>query len=113
MHELSISESITDLVVDCAQRENIGHVSRVVVEIGVAAAVDPGALMFCFPVTTMETVAAGAELVINMVELQAKCEVCGAVHSSQSQVAPCPACGSFASQILAGREMRVVSIEGE
>jgi hydrogenase nickel incorporation protein HypA/HybF len=113
MHELSISGSITDLVLDCAQRENIARVSRVVVEIGVAAAVDSEALMFCFPITTMETLAAGAELVINKISLRARCETCGGVHSPETQVTPCPSCGSYASQILAGREMRVVSIEGE
>ena len=113
MHELSISASITDLVVDCAQREHIARVSRVVVEIGAAAAVDPEALMFCFPITTMETLAAGAELVINTISLRVRCGTCGGVHSPESQVSPCPTCGSFASQTLAGREMRVVSIEGE
>jgi hydrogenase nickel incorporation protein HypA/HybF len=113
MHELSISESITDLVVDCAQREHIARVSRVVIEIGAAAAVDPEALMFCFPVTTRETVAAGAELIINRVALQAKCEICRGIHSPETQISACPRCGSFASQLLAGREMRVVSIEGE
>jgi hydrogenase nickel incorporation protein HypA/HybF len=113
MHELSISGSITDLVVDCAERENIARVSRVVVEIGTAAAVDPEALMFCFPITTADTVAAGAELVINRVELRTKCGTCGGVHSPATQISPCPTCGSFVSEILAGREMRVVSIEGE
>jgi hydrogenase nickel incorporation protein HypA/HybF len=113
MHELAISESITELVVDCAQRGHIARVARVVVEIGAAAGVDPDALMFCFPVTTVETAAAGAELVINRVELQMRCEDCGEVYSPKTQVSSCPICGSFASQLLAGREMRVVSIEGE
>ena len=69
MHELALCESITDLVVECARREGIARVSRVVIEIGVAAAVDPEALSFCFPITAADTVAAGAELVINMIAL--------------------------------------------
>jgi hydrogenase nickel incorporation protein HypA/HybF len=113
MHELSISESIIDLVVECARRENIARVSRVVIEIGVAAAVDPQALLFCFPITAADTVASGAELVINMIALQARCEACGKEYAQEIQVCPCPTCGSFASRILAGLEMRVVSFEGE
>jgi hydrogenase nickel incorporation protein HypA/HybF len=113
MHELSISESITDLVVESARRESIGRVSRVVVEIGVAAAVDPQALLFCFPISAADTIAAGAELVINMTALQMRCEGCGKEYAPEIQVSSCPICGSFASQILAGREMRVVSFEGE
>jgi hydrogenase nickel incorporation protein HypA/HybF len=113
MHELSISESIIDLVVECARRENVARVSRVVVEIGVAAAVDPQALLFCFPITAADTIASGAELMINMIGLQARCEACGKEYAPETQFSPCPVCASFASQILAGREMRVVSFAGE
>jgi hydrogenase nickel incorporation protein HypA/HybF len=112
MHELSISESITDLVVDYARRERVAHVSRVVIDIGVAASVDPEALLFCFPITAVGTVAAGAELVINRVALKVRCEACQTEYAPPTQVAACPACGSFARKILEGREMRVVAFEG-
>jgi hydrogenase nickel incorporation protein HypA/HybF len=113
MHELALTESIIDLVVDCAAREHIARVSRVVVEIGVAASVEPQALLFCFPIAAAETVAAGAELVINRVALLARCEACQAEYAPDSLISPCPACGSFARKVLAGREMRVVSFSGE
>jgi hydrogenase nickel incorporation protein HypA/HybF len=113
MHELALSVSITDLVVDCARRERIARVSRVVVEIGVAASVDPQALLFCFPITAAETVAAGAQLVINRVPLRVRCDSCQTEYAPETLVASCPACGSFARKILAGREMRVVSFDGE
>ena len=113
MHELAISESITDLVVDCARREGIVRVSRVVVEVGVAASVDPQALLFCFPITAAETVAADAELVINRIALRVRCESCQTEFAPDTPVATCPACGGFARKILAGREMRVVSFDGE
>src|SRR5208283_3050630 len=62
MHELALAQSITDLVVDYARRERIARISRVVVEIGIAASVEPDALLFCFPIVADETPAAGAEL---------------------------------------------------
>jgi len=113
MHELALSGSITDLVVECARRERLTRVSRVVVEIGVAAAVDPGALLFCFPITAAETVAAGAKLVINRIALRVRCNSCDTEYAPQALVATCPEYGSFAREILAGREMRVVSFDGE
>jgi len=113
MHELAISESIIGLVVDCARRERITRVSRVVVEIGVAASVDPEALLFCFPIAAAETAAANAELVINRIALRVRCESCRAEYAPEVPLAPCPACGSFAREILAGREMRVASFDGE
>ena len=113
MHELSISESITDLVVEYAGREHVARVSRVVIDVGVAASVDPQALLFCFPITAAGTVAAGAELVINRIALKVRCEACQTEYAAPTQIAACPACGSFARTILEGREMRVVAFEGE
>ncbi len=113
MHELALSESIVDLVVNCARQEHIARVSRVVVEIGAAASVEPQALLFCFSITAAETVAAGAELVIERIGLQASCDDCRNQYVPETLISPCPACGSFARRILAGREMRVVSFEGE
>jgi hydrogenase nickel incorporation protein HypA/HybF len=113
MHELALCESIVDLVVDCARRERITRVSRVVIEIGVAAAIDPQALMFCFPIVATETMAADAELVINPVALRVRCESCQTESAPDTLISACPACGSFARKILAGREMRVVSFDGE
>ena len=112
MHELALSESITDLVLDCARREHIDRVSRVVVEIGVAAPVDTEALLFCFPITVADTVAAGAELIINRVALRAKCASCQAVYAPETLISSCPVCCSFDRTVLAGREMRVVSFDG-
>jgi hydrogenase nickel incorporation protein HypA/HybF len=113
MHELALSESIVDLVVNCARQERIARISRVVVEIGVAAAVEPQALEFCFSITAADTAAASAELVINRIGLQASCDDCGSHYAPETLISPCPACGSFARNFLAGREMRVVSFEGE
>jgi hydrogenase nickel incorporation protein HypA/HybF len=113
MHELALAQSITDLVVDCARRERIARISRVVVEIGIAASVEPDALLFCFPIVADETAAAGAELVINRIPLRVQCEICQTEYAPDNLGSPCPACGGFARKILAGREMRVVSFEGE
>ena len=113
MHELTLSENIIDTVVECARRERIARVSRVVIEIGIAASVDPQALLFCFPITAAETVAAGAELVINRTALKARCNACQTEYAPENVIAACPACGSFARTILAGCEMRVVSFDGK
>lgn len=113
MHELSLSESIIALVTECAGHEGVGRVSRVTVDIGEASAVDPQALQFCFPLLSKGTVAAGAELVINRIPLKVRCADCRAEYRPESPIAPCPACGSHARAVLEGREMRVVSFDGE
>ncbi|WP_042690855.1 hydrogenase maturation nickel metallochaperone HypA, partial [Azospirillum sp. B506] len=72
MHELSLCESIVALVVESAGREGIRRVTRVTVDIGAGAAIDPEALLFCFPLMTEGTSAVGAELAINRNALKAR-----------------------------------------
>jgi hydrogenase nickel incorporation protein HypA/HybF len=112
MHELALVESIIELVADGARRERMVRVTRVLVEIGAGASVDPDAMLFCFPIAAADTVAAGAELVINEVALQARCDDCRIDYAPETLFAACPACGGFGGKIIGGREMRVVSFHG-
>jgi hydrogenase nickel incorporation protein HypA/HybF len=112
MHELSLCESITELVAECARREGVEKVTRVVLSLGVAAAVDADSLSFCFPITAAGTIVDGAELVIERVALKVRCEACGQQYAPAEFIDPCPSCGSFRRQILEGREMRVASFTG-
>ena len=57
MHELALSQSIVDLVVECARKQGVHAITRVVVEVGVAAGVEPHALRFCFDVVAADTLA--------------------------------------------------------
>ena len=113
MHELSLCESIAELVVAAARQEGVARVTRVTLEIGSAAPVDPEALRFCFPLTVADTPARDAELVIERVALRVRCQGCGAEYEPPAPIDPCPACGGFARSVLAGREMRVASFAGE
>lgn len=112
MHELALSQSIVDMIVECARREGIRRVTRVVVEVGAAAAVEPDALRFCFDVIAEETPVQGAELAIEVIALRARCRNCAHEYAPESQVSACPSCGSYAPELLAGRELRVKSFSG-
>jgi hydrogenase nickel incorporation protein HypA/HybF len=63
MHDLALSQSIVDLVLERAAAERLRTETRVVVEVGAAAGVDPESLRFCFEAVTEETAARGAERV--------------------------------------------------
>lgn len=112
MHELSLAQGITDLVAECARREGITRVTRVLLDIGVAAAVEPGAIQFCFPLTAEGTVAEGAELVINRPPLKVRCEACGHEYEAKFVATSCPACHAHQPKVLPGLEVRVVSFDG-
>ena len=113
MHELALSQAIVDLVVECARREGVHAVTRVTLEIGMAAGVEPDALRFCFDIVAADTVARGAELAIETIALQARCRDCACEFEPVRLVSPCPRCASYAPLLLRGREFRVKSFDGE
>lgn len=112
MHELSLCISVVDLVAAAARRENVARVTRVVLEVGVAATVDPEALRFAFPLAAAGGALDGAELTIEPIALQLRCAACGTEYGAGSLAAAvCPACGGHAREVLRGRELRVVSFD--
>lgn len=113
MHELTLSQSIVDLVVECAHKEGVRAVTRVVVEVGIAAGVEPDALRFCFDLVAANTLAKGAKLAIETIPLQARCRDCACKFQPARLVSCCPRCGAYAPQLLRGREFRVKSFDCE
>jgi|SRR5208283_4285220 len=113
MHELALSQSIVDLVVEYARKEGVRAVTRVVVEVGVAAGVEPDALRFCFDIVAADSLAQGAELAIETTTLQVRCRDCECEFEPARLVSSCPHCGSYAPRLLRGRELRVKSFDGE
>ena len=113
MHELALSQSIVDAVLERARIEGMHSVTRVVLELGTAAGVEREALCCCFDAVTRATPAQGAELAIEFVPLRGRCRECGMEFEPAGLVAPCPRCGTYAPLFMAGRELRVKSFEGE
>ena len=113
MHELALSQSVVDLVVDHASKEGLHVVTRVVLEVGVGAGVEPDALLFCFDVVAEGTLASGAELAIETITLQARCRNCACEFEPAHLVACCPRCGCHRPDLLRGRELRVKSFDAE
>ncbi len=113
MHELALTQSIVDLATRCGRQEGLQRVTRVVVEVGVAAGVEPQALDFCFDIVAADTMARSAELVIERVGLRGACRTCATEFDAPHMAAACPACGAYGARWLRGRELRVKSIDGE
>jgi hydrogenase nickel incorporation protein HypA/HybF len=84
-----------------------------VVEVGLAAGVEPDALRFCFDLVAADTLAQGAELAIESITLQARCRNCACEYEPARLVSSCPRCRSYAPRLLKGRELRVKSFEAE
>ena len=113
LHELSIAESLLDIIVDESKKHGLVRVSKVKLQIGEFAAVVPDSLTFCFELVSRDTVASGALVEIESVGLVARCDGCDFSFRVQDHIFLCPRCGEAALEILSGRELSVMSIEGE
>ncbi|MGH3492575.1 MAG: hydrogenase maturation nickel metallochaperone HypA [Sciscionella sp.] len=107
MHELSITASVVDAVV-----EKMGEatVVRVRLEIGRLSGVVVDSLRFCFDLITEDTTLAGAVLQVDQPAGLARCRSCGAEFPIDDLLAIC-ACGGIELDVLAGQDMRIKEVE--
>lgn len=107
MHEMALTQSVVEAVCEHAAGR---RVSSVKLEVGALCAVVPESMMFCFDLVTEGTVAAGARLDIDMRPGLAHCRSCAAEFQLPDLILLCP-CGSADVEVIAGRDLRVLSME--
>ena len=113
MHEMSIVQSILEVVNDEAQRNGLSRVVSVKLKLGEMSGAAPASLLFCWELIVGDGPAAGARLEIEPVLLKARCRKCQAEFSPHDYVFICPACGSNRVEVAQGQEITVSSIEGD
>lgn len=107
MHELSITQSLVDAVIE---RTGERSVMGVHVRVGQISGVLPDALRFCFEVVCAGTPLAGAELVIDEPAGRIRCRSCGMDFVLEDRLLLCP-CGSADVEVTGGRELMVTAVE--
>ena len=111
MHELSIAESILDIVAGAV--ESRGRVTAVSVTLGPLSGVSPDALRFCFTEVAAEKGFDSPALVIHEPPAQMRCRDCGHLYESKDIFEGCPQCESLNRELLSGHEFFVESVELE
>jgi hydrogenase nickel incorporation protein HypA/HybF len=107
MHEMALTQSVVEAVCEHAAGR---RVSSVRLEIGALCAVVPDAMKFCFELATEDTVAAGARLDLDLTPGIARCRSCKDEFELRDLILLCP-CGSADVEVLAGRDLRILSME--
>lgn len=114
MHEMSLTESVVRILEDQAATHGFAKVKTVWLEIGELSSVDPESMAFCFgAVAKGSSVAADAVLEIVRVEAQATCLDCTETVRVTARYDPCPKCGGYKLNLIAGEEMRIKELEVE
>jgi hydrogenase nickel incorporation protein HypA/HybF len=112
MHELTLVNSLLDIVDDYARREGFHKVISLHLSMGGLTCVDRASLQFAFDVQAKDTTAEGAQLVIDVNPAVICCFVCGEETRQDRFEALCPKCGSAQVTLTGGtEELQLIDIE--
>ena len=112
MHELGIMTGVMDAVTKSAHDAGADKVLKVTLSVGEMTECIQDALEFAFEALTEDDpFVRDAELTINMIQPKSRCLECGAEFEHDRFHMFCPECDSFATELLAGRELQIDSIE--
>ncbi|ABB58583.1 hydrogenase maturation nickel metallochaperone HypA [Synechococcus elongatus] len=110
MHELSLATALVETALWQAVQAEAQQIVSLKLRLGTWAGVDAEALRFAFSLVQQDTIAASAQLVIESVPAQFRCQTCGQ-QTPPPLLAACSHCGSDRWQLQQGRELQLQSME--
>ena len=113
MHELSIAQSIMQIVLSEAEKTSARKVVKVTILVGELAGVLPDSLTFCFNLLAKSTIAENASLVIETIPIKGYCPQCRSEFLIADVSYRCNACGNRRIELISGRELQVGKLEIE
>jgi hydrogenase nickel incorporation protein HypA/HybF len=114
MHEMSLVQSILDIVEEYAAKENFNKVTSITLSFGKASTTVPAALTFAFEVLSEDTMAQGAELKFDIKPVVIYCMTCSKDITVNSYEAVCPLCQGHEVLLSGGtEELKLVEMNVE
>lgn len=111
MHEMSIAQSVLELVADHVPADRRPDVRVVRVRVGSLSGVVPESLEFCFEACVADTPLAGARIEIQRQPIRLSCDSCRGCFSVREPRFRCPGCGEPAVHLEGGSELEVAEVE--
>ena len=111
MHEMAITQSMFDLVLQHAEKAGAGRVGKINLVIGELTGVVGESVQFYLELLSKGTVVEGAVLDVTTVSAKTRCHDCGETFEMKRFDWTCSACGGKSLEAVAGRELYLESIE--
>lgn len=111
MHELGIMTGVMESVEEAARNAGATKVLEIDLSVGVMTEAVEDALRFAFEALSEGTMCEGADFKINMIQPVSICLECGNEFEHDRYHVACPQCESGFTQLIAGKEMQIDSIE--
>ncbi|ACX53089.1 hydrogenase nickel insertion protein HypA [Ammonifex degensii KC4] len=112
MHELSIVQSMMELIQESAAANRVRRVTKVKLVVGQLTLAQPDLLQFAFATLAPETIFEGAVLEIEERPLVMRCRQCGETFKPEYIQYACPSCGGRC-EVVSGKELYVDFYEGD
>lgn len=111
MDGMTVTREMLKQLIEKAQSEGANRIVRIVLEVGEMSGLDAKDLQKNFEILSRETLAEGADLSISEIPLKVRCLSCSNEYLAGGFKMSCPGCGSIASELVAGNELRVKEME--
>ncbi len=107
MHELSLLESVREILQSEAERQQFKQVKKITLEIGALSCIETDALRFAFDLVMRDSLAADAELAIESLPAVGQCQHCHQHMQMDSLQQLCRFCGKYGVTLLQGNSMKI------
>lgn len=111
MHETAIVAGLMRIIERHAAQHGVRHVKSVRVKVGRLRAVEPQQLCSCFEMFAEGTVADGAQLIIDVVDVRGRCRTCATEFVIPRYHFECPHCAGKDIDVIQGQELYIESFE--
>ncbi|MEO5344845.1 MAG: hydrogenase maturation nickel metallochaperone HypA [Magnetococcus sp. YQC-9] len=113
MHELSIALALVEQVRRIAEKESATRIVSIRLRVGALSGVDAEALSFCFPMAARESMAEGAQLIIDSEPLRWLCLACQQLFTLDNNQPDqlCPHCGAPDHHLTGSDDLILESVE--
>jgi len=111
MHEMSIAQSLIDVIKEEMLKHDVRTLRSVRLNIGQMSAIVPDSLSFCFEVITTGTELEGTRLIMDIIPLRGYCPNCNDEFEIKEYAFICPSCNSKEIETIAGQDLSIVEME--
>lgn len=111
MHELSICQSMLEIVDATMPQYPGAKLRRILLDVGMGSTVEPELLREAFEIVTSGGPYDGAELAMNIIPITGRCNTCTEAFEYKEMALGCPRCGSTDISLKSGLELNITQLE--
>jgi hydrogenase nickel incorporation protein HypA/HybF len=116
MHELPVTQSILDIVLKHAAKNQVTKIHAINLSVGELSDLQDEWIQRYFDYISKGTLAEGAKLVIERIPVKFRCTACSEEFQAnvrEMKDISCPSCGKNDLSLVSGREYYIKSMEAE